>query len=90
LTWPSNVWPGQTEKHLRAGEGIFIVDDSKCEPINPSKIRRVKEIDRDDLYNRLGALSSQDYGFAIHLSKGWIDKFGEKLREGEKEKKLGK
>jgi hypothetical protein len=72
----------EVEKWLEAGERIFIVDDSRCELINLSKIKRLEGINWGHLYDRLRELSFEDYGFVIfHVDKKWARDFRSKLEE---------
>jgi hypothetical protein len=72
----------EVEKSLEAGERIFIIDDSRCELIKLSTIKRVEDINWEHLYNRLRELFSQDYGFVIfHLDEKWVDDFRSKLEK---------
>jgi hypothetical protein len=72
----------EVEKSLEAGDRIFIVDDSKCELINLSKVRKIDEINWGHLYDRLRELFSQDYGFVIfHIDEKWVDDFRSKLEK---------
>jgi hypothetical protein len=72
----------EVEKSLEAGDRIFIVDDSKCELINLSKVKKIDEINWGHLYDRLRELFSQDYGFVIfHIDEKWVNDFRSKLEK---------
>ncbi len=85
--WLSRWSKEEIEEFMRAGESIFVVDDSKCEVLpNFSKVKLEKDAEErvreSKFLDRLHELFSQDYGFVIlHVPKRWSQWLYKLLKE---------
>jgi hypothetical protein len=78
----------EIERHLRAGDMIFIVDDSKCKLLSDifGRVRYAADlldkVNIELVLDRLREFFSQDFGFVIfHISERWANAFSRLLRE---------
>lgn len=85
--WLSEGSKEEIEEYMKAGDMIFVVDDSKCRMLpNFSKIEEANKlferVRESKLFDRLRELFSQDYGFIIfHVSDRFKNEFTRMLRE---------
>jgi hypothetical protein len=86
--WISEGLKDEIESYLRAGNMIFVVDDSKCKLLSDilSKVHNVEDllekVDVNLMLDRLREFFSQDFGFVIfHVNERWANAFSRLLRE---------
>jgi hypothetical protein len=85
--WISKGLKDEIERGLRAGDMIFVIDDSKCEFLPDfGQIRCCEEllekVDMDVVLDRLREFFSQGFGFVIfHVNEKWSGQFAKMLEE---------
>jgi hypothetical protein len=79
--WISKGLKDEIERHLRAEDMIFVVDDSRCEFLPDfGRIRfcteLLEKVDMDVVLDRLREFFSQEFGFTIfYVNERWASQF---------------
>ena len=84
--WLSEGSKEEIEECMKAGNMVFVIDDSKSKLLPTFDRVKGKEliekVRKSKLLDRLHELFSQDYGFVIfHISSKWLEEFEKFLKE---------